>query len=67
MDDFQQELTRAQKEKLLAHTCQVAVILAFLQHLEEKIELDTDLHNDVASTSFAVHTVKVKLMNLVVP
>jgi len=66
MEDLQEELTRAQKEKLLAHTCQVAVMLAYLQHLEEKIELDTDLHNDVASTSFAVHTAKVKLAALVV-
>jgi len=66
MEDLQEELTRAQKEKLLAHTCQAAVIMAFLQHLEEKIELDTDLHNDVASTSFAVHTAKVKLAALVV-
>jgi len=66
MDDFQQELTRAQKEKLLAHTCQVAVMLAYLQHLEEKIQLDTDLQNEIATTSYAVHTAKVKLADLVV-
>jgi len=66
MEDLQEELTRAQKEKLLAHTCQVAVMLAYLQHLEEKIELDTELQNEIATTSYAVHTAKVKLMGLVV-
>jgi len=66
MENLQEELTRAQKEKLVAHTCQTAVILAYLQHLEEKIQLDTELQNEIASTSFAVHTAKVKLMGLVV-
>jgi len=66
MENLQEELTRAQKEKLLAHTCQAAVMLAYLQHLEEKIQLDTDLQNEIATTSYAVHTAKVKLGALVV-
>jgi len=66
MEDLQEELTRAQKEKLVAHTCQTAVILAYLQHLEEKIQLDTELQNEIATTSYAVHTAKVKLADLVV-
>lgn len=66
MEDFQTELTSEQKEKLLHHTCETAVMLNFLQDLEEKIVLESDLQNEVAMTSFAVHTAKVKLMNLVV-
>jgi len=66
MEDLQQELTRDQKEKLLNYTCQTAVMLNYLQHLEEKIQLDTDLQNEIVTTSYAVHTVKVKVGNLVV-
>lgn len=66
MEESQTELTQEQKEKLLHHTCQTAVMLNYLQELEEKIVLESDLQNEVALTSYAVHTVKVKLMGLVV-
>lgn len=66
MSELQIELTREQKEKLLRYTCQVAVIHDHLMELEETISLDSDLQNEVALTSYAVHTAKVKLMNLVV-
>ena len=60
------ELTKEQKEKLLHYTCQVAVIHNHLMELEETIFLDSDLQNELATTGYHVHTVKVKLMNLVV-
>jgi len=67
MEDLQVQLSPDQKEKLLRYICQVAVIHNHLIELEEMINLDCDLHNDVVTTGFHVHTVKVKLMNLVVP
>lgn len=66
MSELQSELTREQKEKLLRYTCQVAVIHNHLMELEEVVDLDSDLQNEVATTGYHVHTVKVKLMGLVV-
>lgn len=66
MEESQTELTKEQKEKLLRYTCQVAVIHNHLMELEEKINLDSDLQNEVATAGYHVHTVKVKLMGLVV-
>lgn len=66
MEEPQTELTKEQKEKLLGYTCQVAVIHNHLMELEEVINLDSDLQNEVATTGYHAHTVKVKLMGLVV-
>ena len=66
MEQSQTKLTKEQKEKLLRYTCQVAVIHNHLTELEEVIDLDSDLQNEVATTAYHVHTVKVKLMGLVV-
>jgi Na+-transporting NADH:ubiquinone oxidoreductase subunit NqrF len=67
MSEFQTELTKEQKEKLLRYTCQVAVIHNHLMELEETVELDCDLQSELASTGYHVHTAKIKLMGLVVP
>lgn len=66
MDNFQTELTKDQREKLLHYTCQAAVIHNHLLDLEELVPLDSELQHQVITTGAAVHTVKVKLMNLVV-
>lgn len=66
MEDLQTQLTPEQREILVSHICNVAVLRDYLQKLEDRVELDSDLEGDIQLADNAVHSVKVRLTQLLI-
>lgn len=66
MENLQTQLTPEQKEDLVTHICNVAVLREYLHKVEDHAEIDSELESEIYLAVNAVHSVKVHLTSLLV-
>jgi hypothetical protein len=66
MEDLQTQLTLEQKERIVKHICETAVLKDYLHQLEDLSETESELEGEVYLAVNAAHSVGVHLTALLV-